>query len=133
MRVLPVTACQWWDCFSVSRGLSIARLPFHDGNGLACNRGSFLNPPQCPERHTLTMCLVQSVGNLNGVAQNLIQRQRAYSQPLSQRLPFQVLHHQEVNAILLSDVIERADVRMIQTGDGAGFSLESLAQLGLVC
>ena len=49
------------------------------------------------------------------------------------RFPIQVLHNQEMDAVLLADVIERADVGMVEAGDCSGFSLESLAQLRLVC
>ena len=43
------------------------------------------------------------------------------------RLAFDVLHHQVVRA----DVVELADVGMIQGGDGAGFALEAFAELAL--
>jgi len=42
-----------------------------------------------------------------------------------ERRALDVLHHQIVEA----DVVQRADVRMIQRGDGAGFPLEALAEL----
>ena len=32
-------------------------------------------------------------------------------------------------AVLLADVVERADVRMVELGDGARFALEALAEL----
>jgi hypothetical protein len=44
-------------------------------------------------------------------------------------LPFQVLHNKEVDAVLLADVMERADVGMIQRGDGAGFAFKAFASL----
>ena len=37
-----------------------------------------------------------------------------------------------INAVLMADVVEGADVRMIQAGDGLCFALESLAQFGTV-
>ena len=41
--------------------------------------------------------------------------------------PFEIFHHQVIDAVLMADVVERADVRMIQAGNGAGFAIESLA------
>ena len=79
------------------------------------------------------MRLVERVGNLDGVLQHLFQRQRTFQQPLRQRLAFEIFHHQEINAVLLADVVERADVRMIQAGDGLRFALEPLAQFGTIC
>ena len=83
-------------------------------------------------RDAFAVRLVQRVGNLNGVLQHLLRRQRAFQQPLRQRLAFQILHHQEIDPVLVADVVEGADVRMIQAGDGASFALESLAQFGAV-
>ena len=52
--------------------------------------------------------------------------------PRGQRLAFQVLHHQEVDAVLVADVVQRADVRMVQRGDGLRFALEALLHLGVL-
>jgi len=41
-------------------------------------------------------------------------------------VPFHALHHQIVDAVLASHVVQRADVRMVQTGDGLGFAFEAL-------
>ena len=43
-----------------------------------------------------------------------------------------IFHHQKINAVLVASVVERADVRMIQAGDGLCFALEALAQFGAV-
>ena len=53
-------------------------------------------------------------------------------QPLRERLALQIFHHQIIISILLTDVVEDADVRMIQAGDGLCFALESLAQFGTI-
>ena len=53
----------------------------------------------------------------------------AAPQALGERLAFQVLHHQEVGALLRPDVIEMADVGMIQAGDGPRLALEALLQI----
>jgi hypothetical protein len=50
---------------------------------------------------------------------------------LRERVTVQVLQHEEVDAVLMSNVVERADVRVVQAGDGLGFPLEPLLQLGI--
>ena len=53
-------------------------------------------------------------------------------QSLRERLAFEIFHHQEINFVLMARVVERADVGMIQAGDGFCFALEALAQFGAV-
>ena len=46
-----------------------------------------------------------------------------------QRLAFQKLHHEERRAIVLADVVERADVGVVQAGDGLRFPREARAAI----
>jgi hypothetical protein len=46
-----------------------------------------------------------------------------------ERPSLQELHHDERVAILLADLMNRADVRMVQRGGGACFGLESFQRL----
>ena len=82
--------------------------------------------------HALSMSLVQRVGDLDGVPQSLVERQGTFLQPVGQRLTLEVLHDQEVDPVLFTDVMERADVRMIQARDRTGLALEALLELGMV-
>ena len=63
-------------------------------------------------------------------AQRLLLRQRPLLQPVGERLAFEVLHHQVVDAVLLADVVDGADVGMVQGGGGAGLTLEARAASG---
>jgi len=63
---------------------------------------------------------VQRVGDLKRVLAHRIERQRA-----AQRIPLHKLHDQVIRA----DVIERADVRMIQRAHGARFADEAFAEV----
>ena len=65
------------------------------------------------------------------VLQRLGERQRPAGQPGAERLAVEVLHDEELEAVLLPDVVERADVRMVEPRDGAGLALEALAPIGL--
>ena len=55
-------------------------------------------------------------------------RSCAADERIGERLPLQVLHHEELHAVLRPDVVERADVRVIQGRDHAAFELEALSQ-----
>ncbi len=80
---------------------------------------------------SLPVRLVQGIRDLDGHRERLIQGQRALLQPLRQRVALQVLHDQEVDPVLGADVIERADVRVVQAGDGLRLALEPLPQIGV--
>ena len=66
----------------------------------------------------------QGVGNLRAVEQGFVHRPRAFLEHAGQRLTLDQLHHQVVRA----HIVERADVRMVQGRDGAGFAGESCAE-----
>ena len=57
--------------------------------------------------------------------QRLIERQHSPLQALLQRFPLEVFHHQETQAVLVTDIVDRANVRMIQARNRLGFALES--------
>ncbi len=82
--------------------------------------------------HTLPVGFIQGIGNLDGVLQGLLQEQWAFRQPRLQCLPYQVFHDQVVDAVLLSDVIKSADMRMIEAGNGSCFAFKAFPQLGSV-
>ena len=69
----------------------------------------------------------QRLGDFDRVAKHLVERQAAARQPRRQRLAFEKLHHQEVDAVLMADVVQVADVRVIQRGDRARLALEALS------
>jgi hypothetical protein len=51
---------------------------------------------------------------------------------ISQGFPFQVFHHQVINAVLLADIVERADVGMIQRRNRACLPIEPLLGFGVL-
>jgi len=75
--------------------------------------------------HPLPMGFIQGIGNLDGILQGLLQRQCAFCQPRLQRFPHQVFHNQVVDTVLLSDVMQGADMGVVEAGDGPGFALEA--------
>jgi hypothetical protein len=73
--------------------------------------------------------LVQRVRDLNPVLENLLQRQGPSLKPMLQCLAFQVLEH----TILMTNVVQCADVRVGKLRDRSGLLLKSLPQLWAVC
>jgi hypothetical protein len=57
-----------------------------------------------------------------GTSGNLASHARASREPVRERLTFQVLHDEIRGAVRLADVVERADTRVIELGDGTSLS-----------
>ena len=74
---------------------------------------------EVPVDDALTMRGAQGIGDLGPQFQHLVQGQRTLDW-----LTLDVLHHQAIGA----HVVERADVRMIQSGDGTGFAPETVGK-----
>src|SRR6202521_5090544 len=80
---------------------------------------------------TAAMRLVERVGDLGAVFQYLLHRQRTFFQARGQRFAFDIFHYQEVDALLATNIVKNADVRMIQAGNSFRFVLEALPQNGI--
>ena len=84
------------------------------------------------------MGLAQGFGILDRLAQDIFGCQgpasfsRRCRQPIRERLSFQILHDQEVDAVVLTDVVERADMRMIQARNRSGFPFEALLEIAIM-
>ena len=74
----------------------------------------------------------RALRDLDAVIEDLRDRQRAAGEARRKRLARQVLHDQEVEAVGVTDVVQHADVRMADRGDGAGFALESFARVAVL-
>jgi hypothetical protein len=68
---------------------------------------------------------VERVGDLDTQQQQGFQPHRTPAYAVPQRHPVQKLHGNEGMPILLADVVESADVGMIQCGSGLGFPLKA--------
>src|SRR6185503_7921084 len=83
---------------------------------------------QVAMRDALPVRRVKCVGHLGANFERLRQRQRPFRQTVSKRLAFQVFDNEVIGVAFAADVIENADVRMVQIRDGVGLALEALAQ-----
>ena len=71
------------------------------------------------------------IGDLNAPNRHLLGGQRSSCQLGIEGVPLEELHHEIGLAVLLSHVVERADVRMIERRGGARFLEESLLRLDI--
>ena len=76
--------------------------------------------------HATAMRFIQCSRDLRTQLQHLRQRQRPLLQTLGQRFALDALHHQVVDSVLMTDVMQHANVWMIQVRDGFRFALEPL-------
>ena len=74
---------------------------------------------------------VEGGGDLDGALDRLVGRQRALRNSIRERLALEARHDEEVGALVLADVVERADVGVIEGADRLGLALEALAPIGV--
>src|ERR1051326_2948937 len=82
--------------------------------------------------YPLMMSSPERLSDLNPNLQSLIKRQLPFGESVGKRLPFQIFHHQKINAILRSHVMQGADVRMLKGRDSFGFAIEALLQIRII-
>ncbi len=79
----------------------------------------------------LGVCGIQCFGDLDSEFQNDVDLQQRSVEPTPKCLALEQLHHDEGLALVLIDLVDRADVRMVQGCRGAGFPKKA-AKRGLV-
>ncbi len=76
---------------------------------------------------------VQRVSHLNCEVQQFVRLARPGSDAVLQRLPFEKLHDDEELTFVLTNFVNRADVRVVKSGSSAGLALEALQGLMVLC
>ena len=74
---------------------------------------------------------VQRVGDLDAHVEQRVEAQRTGGEPVLQRRALQILHDDERSPVLLADVVDGADVRMVQRRRGPRFARETAQRLGI--
>jgi hypothetical protein len=82
-----------------------------------------------PVHDPLGVGRVQRVGNLDSEREQRIQRQRSLGEDVLQRASLEQLHRDEGTAFILVDVVDRADVRVIQGRGRARLAPEPLERV----
>lgn len=78
----------------------------------------------------LAVGLVERFADLDRHAVDVGQRQRPARQPLRERFALDVLHDGVRRALVIADIVQGADVGVVEGGDGAGLALEALQGFG---
>ena len=78
------------------------------------------------------MCGVERIGDLDAQIEHRLDLQRLASDPVPERLPLQQFHGDEGSPIGLVNLVDRADVRVVQGGRSLGLPLESAEGLCIV-
>ena len=76
----------------------------------------------------LAVSLIQSIGNLRSVGQQMRERQWTFLESVCQSFAFNAFHYEKLDAVLRSYVVQRANVGVIQTGDRLGLALKACPQ-----
>ena len=99
--------------------------------GLAAFGDEDVGRLQVPVNDACRVRRVQRVRDFDGVAEDLVDRERAFAQAAGERFAFQIFHHEETGAVLVPNVVEDADVRMIQRRNRARLAVKALAPVGI--
>ena len=74
---------------------------------------------------------IERIGDLDAEVDRLMDLDRPMRQQLAQGLPLEQLHHEVRSALVLADVVDRADIRVVQRGSGACFGAKPLEGAGV--
>ena len=74
----------------------------------------------------VAMSFVQRIRNLDRVSKHLVNAEASLPDARGQGFPFDVFQNEILVAIVPADIVQSADVRVIQAGDGTRFALEPL-------
>src|SRR4029077_3952984 len=85
-----------------------------------------------PMDDALRMCRVESVGNLDAQIEHRVDLQRLPRNPVPACLPLQQFHCNKGSPIGLVNLVDRADVRVVQRRRSLGLSLETAECLRVV-
>jgi len=74
----------------------------------------------------------ERVRDLTGEKKSLGWRERTTSDPFGKRLAVEVLHDEKIDTFLTADIMQNANMRMVQTRNYLSFAFESQVQLWLI-
>ena len=77
----------------------------------------------------MSVCRLKGVRDLDPEAEYLCERQRPAFDTCGQRLAFEQFEYEVLGVVLSADVVQAADVRVIERRDRLGLALEPCAEL----
>ena len=101
---------------SRARPKSSSFTPWRVRKMLAGFRSRWIRPRSCTAASVST--------TVSAMARGFVKGQGTAREAIGQRLAVEQLHHEVVHAVLMPDVVDGADVRVVQRGDGARLALE---------
>jgi hypothetical protein len=76
---------------------------------------------------------VEAIGDLDAEVEHLADFQRPALDHLIERLALEQLHGDELRTVVLVDLVDRADVRMVQRRGGPRLAQEAIQRVLIVC
>ena len=86
-----------------------------------------------PVYYSVLVSHYEGIGNLCPIPQSEVDWKLSPLDSLSQSLALQILHDQEVDPVFVADVIERANMRVVQGGDGASLTYQPSLLVRIRC
>ena len=75
---------------------------------------------------------LERIGNLNSQLEDIFERHRPPGDSFLQRLAIEILHDDKGAAVFLADVVNGADIRMVERGSRLRFAPETLQRLAIL-
>src|SRR5438094_4716712 len=82
-----------------------------------------------PMNDSLRVGRIERVGNLNRQIKQQLSLEGLAFDGVPERLPLQELHYDKVLSLMLSDLMDSANIGMVQSGSCPRFTLKSLQRL----
>src|SRR5215472_19272788 len=76
---------------------------------------------------------IERVGYLNSKRENLLDLHRLTTDSMLQRGAIEKLHHEEALIVMPADLMNRADIGMVQRGRRTGFAVKTFQRLLISC
>ncbi len=78
--------------------------------------------------HTTAVRFIEGICDLRSIPQHVFDRQRPSFESLRQHLAVDILHYEKQDAVLIPNVVQRTNMRMVQARDHFSLALKALPQ-----
>ena len=79
---------------------------------------------------TVAVRSLEAVSDFGANAEEQIEREGRFLEAVGESFALEMFHDEVADAVLLANVVEMADIGMIEGRDGAGFAFETFASFG---